>query len=301
MTLDQLRIFLAVADEQHVTRAAHALNLTQSAVSASIAALEARHDVKLFHRVGRRIELTEAGQVLIPQARAILAKVDAASLALSELGGMVAGRLRIAASQTVASYWLPARLVHLHEVHPRLAIDLTVTNTAHAAEMLAEGQVDLAIVEGAVDDPQLTGQVVDRDRLVLVVGRGHPWAGCGQVDASELASSKWIMREEGSGTRAEFQHWLEARGTALDDLSVILEFPSNEAVLAAVADCQAASVLSERAVRPGVRSGLLVAVDARLPERLFTVLRHRERYLTRAAGALMELLEAASGPPNGDG
>src|SRR5580658_5741295 len=78
VTLEQLRVFVAVAERQHVTRAAAVLNLAQSAVSAAIAALEARHGAKLFHRVGRGVELTDAGALFLVEARAILARVEAA-------------------------------------------------------------------------------------------------------------------------------------------------------------------------------------------------------------------------------
>jgi DNA-binding transcriptional LysR family regulator len=111
MTLEQLRIFVAVADRQHVTQAARALNLAQSAASHAIAALETRHDTKLFDRVGRRIELTEAGRVFLAEARAVLARAEAAELALSEFGALKRGTLLIQASQTVADYWLPRHLV----------------------------------------------------------------------------------------------------------------------------------------------------------------------------------------------
>src|SRR5271167_5216874 len=107
MTLEQLRIFIAVAERQHVTRAAEALTLAQSAASHAIAALEARHDTKLFDRVGRRIELTEAGQAFLTQARYVLAQVEHAEFVLNEFGSLKRGTLKVQASQTIASYWLP--------------------------------------------------------------------------------------------------------------------------------------------------------------------------------------------------
>ena len=106
MTLEQLRVFVAVAERQHVTRAAVALNVAQSAVSAAIAALEARHDVELFQRVGRGVELTEAGARFLVEARAILARVEAAGLVLSELGNLTRGTLAVHASQTIAQHWI---------------------------------------------------------------------------------------------------------------------------------------------------------------------------------------------------
>lgn len=104
MTLEQLRIFVGVAEREHVTRAAEALNITQSAASGAIAALEARHGVPLFHRVGRGIELTEAGAMFLVEARAVLGRAAHAELALAEYGGLQRGTLKLVASQTIASY-----------------------------------------------------------------------------------------------------------------------------------------------------------------------------------------------------
>ena len=126
MTLEQLRIFVAVAERQHVTEAARALNLAQSAASHAIAALEARHDTKLFDRVGRRIELTEAGHIFLAEARAVLARTEAAELALSEFGGLKRGTLSIQASQTIAGYWLPRHLVAFRRAYPQIKIRLAI-------------------------------------------------------------------------------------------------------------------------------------------------------------------------------
>src|SRR5579875_794522 len=118
MTLEQLRIFVAVAEREHVTRAAEALHLTQSAVSAAIQALERRHDTRLFDRVGRNVVLTEAGRVFLAEARAVLARAEAAELALAELAGLKRGRLLVQASQTIAAYWLPQHLVRFRQSWP---------------------------------------------------------------------------------------------------------------------------------------------------------------------------------------
>lgn len=291
MTLEQLRIFLEVAARQHVTRAAEALNLTQSAVSASVAALETRHSVKLFDRVGRRIELTEAGRLFIPEAEAILARAEAAELVLAELSGQTMGRVRVHASQTVASYWLPQRLVRLREAFPRISVELTVGNTAQVARAVADGAADLGIVEGAVGVPELERRVLGRDRLALVVGREHPWAGGRPVHPERFPETSWILREVGSGTRAEFEDFLGRHGLGIGDLNVALEFPSNEAVLAAIAAGSSATVVSERAAAPGIASGRLRAVDPDLVSRTFVALRHSGRYHTRATNALLDLLE----------
>ncbi len=296
MTLDQLRIFVAVAERQHVTRAAQALNLAQSAASAAIAGLEARFGTKLFHRVGRGIELTGAGRLFLGEAKAVLARAEAAELALAELGGLACGTLSVQASQTIASYWLPRHLVAFRRAYPGIEIRLAVGNTAQAAAAVHEGAAELGFVEGAVDDPALSSTTVARDRLLLVVGPEHPWAGCGQITPGELAGSEWVLREPGSGTRSAFEAALLGFGLVPDSLTVALELPSNEAVRAAVEAGMGATVISASVAAPSLEVGLLHQVGLDLPDRDFRVLRHRERYQSRAADALLALLAAPSVP-----
>ena len=293
MTFDQLRIFLAVAERLHVTRAAEALNLTQSAVSASIAALEAAHGVKLFDRVGRRIELTEAGSLLIGEARAILSRVESATMLLDDVAGEPRGRLRIHASQTVASYWLPAHLVQLHNRHPGIEIALTTGNTAQVAQAVQEGAADLGLVEGPVTQGDLHRQVVARDEMVLIMARDHPWAGRARLLAEDYRAQSWVLREEGSGTRSEFEGHLGRLGLALTDLDVALELPSNEAVLAAVAAGRSLSVLSRRAVGAAAIGGWVRLLPIEGPERPFALLTHPARRRTRAAQAMIDLMTTA--------
>ncbi|MCF4124942.1 MULTISPECIES: LysR family transcriptional regulator [Methylobacterium] len=293
MTLDQLRIFVAVAERQHVTRAAEALNLVQSAVSAAIAALEGRHAVKLFHRVGRGIELTEAGRLFLAEARAVLARAEAAEQVLADLSGLRRGTLAIRASQTIAGHWLPRHLVAFRAAYPDIILRLGIGNTAQAAEAVRSGMAELGFVEGAVEDDGLASLPVAEDRLVLVVRPGHELAGCSQPGPSDLAAIAWVLREPGSGTRSALESAVAAAGLAPDALTVALELPSNEAVLAAVAAGAGASVLSEAVVAPSLRTGTLVAVPLGLPARTFRVLRHKERYRSRAADALLDLIRGA--------
>src|SRR5471032_2166488 len=125
MTLEQLRIFVEVAQREHLTQAASALALTPSAVSASIRVLEERYGTPLFNRVGRRIELSEAGRLFLREARITLASARTAERTLSELGGLQRGTLQIQASQTIASYWLPPLLVQFRQRYPQIELSLT--------------------------------------------------------------------------------------------------------------------------------------------------------------------------------
>jgi DNA-binding transcriptional LysR family regulator len=292
MTLEQLRIFLAVAEREHVTRAAEALNLTQSAVSAAVRALEARHGVALFHRVGRRIELTEAGRLFQGEATAVLARVQAAELVLSDLGGLRRGTLSVAASQTIASYPLPALLVRFRAAFPGIEVRVTAGNTTAVAQAVLDGAVELGFVEGGVDEPALFSTPIAQDRLALVVAPGHPWAGRESVGRDDLAHGDWVLREPGSGTRSAFEAALRGLGLDPGALRVTLELPSNEAVRAVVEAGGGASALSEHVVAVSLATGRLTRIGPLLPPRAFSMLRHRERYRSRAAEAFIDLIRS---------
>jgi DNA-binding transcriptional LysR family regulator len=188
--------------------------------------LEWRHGAKLFNRVGRRIELTEAGALFLTEARAVLARAESAELVLSELGDLKRGVLSIHASQTITGYWLPRHLVAFRRSHPGVAIRLSMVNTSQAAAAVRGGEADLGFVEGEVDDPALVSETVARDQLVIVIGAEHSWGeakGLGKVD---LLDVDWVLREPGSGTRSGFEHALGALSLSLHELRVALELPS---------------------------------------------------------------------------
>jgi DNA-binding transcriptional LysR family regulator len=290
MTLEQLRVFVAVAERQHMTRAAESLHLAQSAVSAAIAGLEARHGARLFHRVGRGIELTEAGALFLTEARAVLARAEAAELVLSELGGLQRGTLAIHASKTIASYWLPRHLVAFRRAYPAIDIRLNVGNTAQVAAAVHEGLAELGFIEGAIDDSMLIATEVARDQLVVVVGADHPWTRADRVELAQLVETEWVLREPGSGTRSEFETALQSAGVSLKELKVALELPSNEAIRAAVEAGLGATAISGSVAAPGLEAGLLHQVKVALPERAYNAIQHAERHGSVAAERLLAVM-----------
>jgi DNA-binding transcriptional LysR family regulator len=287
MTLEQLRIFVAVAERQHMTRAAEALNLTQQAVSSAVVTLENTYSTALFHRVGRRIELTEAGGVFLEEARSVLTRAAAAELALSELGDLKRGTLAVQASQTIASYWLPRSLLAFRRAYPEIALRVGIGNTAQAAKAVLDGAAELGFIEGAIDEPALSCELLSEDRLVLVVAPAHPWARRDRVELHELAESEWVLREVGSGTRSAFESSLEQLGLAPRLLKVVMELPSNEAVRRAVEVGCGVTVIPELVADAALRSNALRRVPIDLPARPLFVVRHRERYRSKAADALL--------------
>jgi DNA-binding transcriptional LysR family regulator len=290
MTFEQLRIFVAVAEKQHVTRAASELNLTQSATSAAIAALEARYGIKLFDRVGRGIALTQTGRDFLVEARAVLARAKDATQVLDDLAGLKRGTLSIAASQTVGNYWLPRRIQSFRAAYPGIELRLAISNTEQVARMVLEGSADLGFVEGGVDESLLTARKIDGDALILAVGTRHPWVHRARVSAKDLPTTTWVLRERGSGTRSMFEAALRQNGLKLSDLRVALELPSNEAVRSAVEAGDGATAVSDLVAAPSIAAKTLHRVRFDLPRRSFYILHHKERHISRAEDALLKSL-----------
>jgi DNA-binding transcriptional LysR family regulator len=292
MTLEQLRIFAAVADKQHVTQAAGELNLTQSATSAAIAALEGRYGVKLFDRVGRGIVLTHTGRTFLAEARAVLARARAAEQVLRDLAGLQMGKLVIAVSQTVANYWLPSRLQAFQAAYPGIDVSVRIANTERVAADVHESQADIGFIEGDVDDSALSFRRIDGDALVIVVGRKHPFARQRKLPTDWMTKTPWILREPGSGTRKMFELALKKRGLRLAELTVQLELASNEAIQTAIESGLCATAISELVVEKSLAAKTLVRLEGEVAKRSFYILRHKERHVSKAEAALLASIGA---------
>ncbi len=296
MTLEQLRIFVYVAERLHMTRAADALGLTQSAVSAAVKALEAEFGVLLFDRVGRGLALSEAGRVFLPEATAVLLRARAAEQSLDDLAGLRRGVLSLAASQTITSYWAPGAIARFADAHPGVAVRLKAGNSAEVARAVLDGDAELGLVEGLVDDWALLRRPVGGDRVALYAAPSHPLAGA-VPDADALRSVHWVLREPGSGTRSHFERMMVARGVAPSELRISLELPSNEAVLSAAGDSRLVAAVSELAAEPFVATGRVVRLDVIFDPRRFELLTHKERRLSAAGRTFIGMLPTLPLPP----
>ncbi|MDQ2633760.1 MAG: LysR family transcriptional regulator [Pseudomonadota bacterium] len=295
MTPEQLRIFVAVAERGHVTRAAEFLGMSQSAASAAIKALETASGVQLFNRVGRAIELSPAGRRFLPEAKAVLERIAEARHVLENASRIIAGSIAIAASQTIASYWLPRRLAAFQDRHPAVRLDVTIGNTRQVENRVLDGNADLGLVEGRTESDILRRTRVDVDRLMLVVADSHPAVAEIAPARPDLAGLRWIVREGGSGTREVLQDLARRMDIPFDSLRIFLVLPSNEAIVQAVEAGAGATIISELVAGRAVAAGSLRHVPLALPEREFAVISHRDRHPTLAQSALRSFLLAGTG------
>jgi DNA-binding transcriptional LysR family regulator len=290
MTLDQLRVFVAVADRGHVTRASEELGLTQSAVSAALAALERSRGLRLFQRVGRGIALSEEGRVFLPEARGVLDRAAAADAVLDDLAGLRRGRVLIFASQTISTYWLPERLARFSAAHPAVELNVRVGNSAQVVEGVLAGTAEIGFVEGRSAEAGLERRVVGGDRLALAAAADHPLVMGPGASVNDLFAADWVLREPGSGTRAEFEAALRALGRDPLALRAPLVLTSNEAILGACASSRLLCAVSELAAEPFLAAGRIRLLPFAFPERAFDLLARRGWTPSRAARAFLDAL-----------
>jgi DNA-binding transcriptional LysR family regulator len=269
MIFEQLRIFLTVAEQMHFTRAAEILYISQPAVSAAIQSLEGEYSVKLFHRVGRRVEITEAGRLLFVEAQKILERVAIAERHLRELNNLKQGELRLGSSLTIGNYWLPDKLSQFQHRYPSILVNCTLANAEEICEGTASGRFDLGLVSGEVKpalQSSLLQEEVGCDRLQIVVGQSHPWFERTAVAVEELLTISWVMREAGSGAQQVFEQALRGWGIEPSQLKVMLSLSSSEMVKAVVERCVCAAAIPEFMVTKELQLHTLHAIQVIDPQ-----------------------------------
>jgi DNA-binding transcriptional LysR family regulator len=162
-------------------------------------------------------------------------------------------------------------LVAFRQAYPGIALRVGISNTAQAAKAVSDGTAELGFIEGAIDEPALSCEQFGEDRLVIVVGPTHPWARRDRIEVGELTQSDWVLREVGSGTRSTFETSIEQLGLASRHLKVVLDLPSNEAILDTVEAGGGATVISELVAVAALQSGALRRIPIDLPARPFFV------------------------------
>jgi DNA-binding transcriptional LysR family regulator len=255
LNLDQIHIFLAVARHLHFSRAAEDLYITQPAVSATIAKLEAQLGLPLFHRIGRRVELTDAGRFLQHEGQLLLEQSKQLEHGLQDFNALQRGSLQMGASFTVGNYWLPRYLLRFRESYPSIEVHCQLANAEAILDGIDNGHFDLGFLCGR--QPNGAVKVVGEERLILVVGRSHSWFGKTSISADQLLLADWLMREPGSGARHMLEHSFSGIGISIADLKIQQVLHSSEMVKALVCCSTGVAALPASMVEQEIELGVL--------------------------------------------
>lgn len=258
MTLAQLRTFLAVAETGSIRAAASRLVVTQSAVSASIAALQRSLDLRLIEPSGRGLRLTSAGTIYAGYLRRVLGLLDEARVAAASEDEPARGELRIAAVTTVGDHLLPGILVRFRRAHPEARIHVEVGNRERVLALLDDHEVDLVLGGRPVRSRNHVAVAVRPNELIVVGPPDSPPEATGDELLGWLAGQTWVLREPGSGTRATTESYL----AGLDLTPTLLTLSSNAAVCESVAVGLGVTLISRDAVSRDLAEGRLVELSA---------------------------------------
>jgi len=249
LNVHQLHIFYTVAERGSFSAAAQSLHMTQPAVTMQVQALEERFGTKLLNRTTKRLELTEAGHRLLPQARKAVELMRDTDAMMAKYVEDLKGRLQFAASLTIGEYVLPRLLGPFLRRFPDLSLDMKVMNTTEIIEAIAHQGLRFGIIEAPCEEPGFDAQAVMDDELLLIAPANHPFASREQVTLEEAIREPMVLREKGSGTRQIIEDELERRGVTEDEIRVVSEFGSTGAVKSAVEAGLGLSLLSVWTIR----------------------------------------------------
>ena len=278
-SLRQVEVFLAVATLENMTKAAEKLAMSQSAASSALKELEQQFDVQLFDRIGKRLKLNEHGELVREQAMALLAQAEQFEQAITHHNAL--GNVHIGATLTIGNYLAVDMLAKFMENHPESHIDLTVSNTEHVLQQLLDHEIDVALVEGELNHPDVDVHHWFDDQLCVVASPEHSLAQKKKITDQDLIDHAWISRETGSGTRQGFERAMHG---IMSDLTILLELEHTEAIKRAVRSNLGLACLSEIAVEDEWREGKLVKLPVKGREliRGFYWLVHKKRTVTQA-------------------
>jgi DNA-binding transcriptional LysR family regulator len=290
MNLHHLRLFAAVVEHGGFTKAATTLNLSQPAVSKSLAELEKQIGLPLIDRSGRSLALTDAGRALYERARELFGVERMAEQELREIRGVKRGVLRVAASTTIATYMLSPYLGRFRLRHPRVRIQVLSANTRTVVKMLLESRVDVALVEGPVTHARVEAHAWRDDELLVIAPPDHHLLSQEIIDVSMLSGESFLVREPGSGTRVVSARALALHGVRLTNT---MRVGGTEAIKQGVAAGLGLAIVSRAAAADQLELGKIAV----LPVRGFTIKRTLARITLRgriptAAARELELLLA---------
>ncbi|WP_108124512.1 LysR family transcriptional regulator [Saccharospirillum mangrovi] len=289
-TLRQLQVFLATAHHENISRAAQSLHMSQSAASGALREFETQYGVRLFERAGKRLKLNEVGRQLWPRVEALLEQADQLEADLT--GQHDLGRLKVGATLTIGNYLAVELMAQFKATQPNARVTLEVANTRAIADRVLTFDLDLGMIEGEINHPDLEVSRWRADELVCFCAPEHPLAHAGPLSDHQLIDEPWIVREPGSGTRQTFERGMHG---LLNELQIALELEHTEAIKRAVEAGLGIACLSRVCLEEAFKRGTLVPLD--IPQRNFQrdfyFVLHRQKFRSPGIQRWLELCKDA--------
>ena len=227
MNIRKLRIFYATAMCLNMTKVAKELYISQPSVSQAIREVEEEVGAVLFDRIGKKIYLTNEGEIYLNYARRIINLYEEASEKVKEISNKENGKIKIGASTTIGIYILPDIIREFVEIHKGIEISLTIENTSIIEKLILENKIDFGFVEGKVYSDEINKEMIWRDEIVFICRDKDELGKKDTISAKDVEDQKLIMRERGSGTREIVEAYMRDRDI---DYKIFMELGNTEAI-----------------------------------------------------------------------
>lgn len=292
--LSALRVFLVAAEEKNFSQAARILHMSQSAISQNVQAMERAYGVQLFTRRGRTVELSEAGQAILPMARDVLRAARLMEDGFQEINHQVGGELLIGCSTSAGKYIMPVLLSDFQREYPAVHPRVKIMGREGVYERLLNQSVPIGVSSKNFDHRDLECLPLFDDHIYLIVPAGHPWAKYGQATPDDLLDQPIIMREEMSGTCETVMQGLKSYGISPDMLNVTMELGNPEAIEMAVERGVGIAFVSEMIAVRGLAFGRIKKVELQGLDlkRTVYIARHIQYPFTRAQSLFWEFAQS---------
>ncbi len=272
LTLRQMEIFLNVVREGHLTNVAKAMGLSQSAISMSIKELENILGSPLFDRINKKLILNEMGRSFEKEIAPIIKKLN--DIEFEFKNTVNKGMIRVGASTTIVDYLMPPIICSYMNNYPDVKVGLKEGNTQHIVELIKNGEIDVGFIEGRVNDPEIIKEVIGVDELIVVTTDTSLNEPC-FIDT--LQDKKWVLREEGSGTRDVFLDYIKDK---VDHINIFLELGHTESIKSLLMNHQCLTCISKISVKSEIKHNKLIRVPLKNFEckRNFLMIYHKDKY-----------------------
>jgi DNA-binding transcriptional LysR family regulator len=283
ITLRQIEIFLKVVELEFLTKVGKELGLSQSAVSMSLKELENILGKKLFDRINKRLVLNEIGRSFYQTVQPIYKKLR--DIESEFKNSEDKGSIRVGASTTIIDYLMPTIVCDYMSKYPNVQIGLKEGNTKDIVELVKGGKIDIGFIEGNVEDSEIIKEAIGEDELVIITANEE--LKDKKVTLEEIADYKWVLREEGSGTRETFLNYIKDSGVKLN---VFLELGHTESIKSLLLSKKPLSCISILAVADEIENKRLFKVDVKdfKCTRNFYAIYHKDKYKSELFNKLYE-------------
>lgn len=272
LTLRQMEIFLNVVREGHLTNVAKGMGLSQSAISMAIKELEKILGNPLFDRINKKLILNEMGRAFEKEITPIIKKIN--DIEYEFKNTVNKGMVRVGSSTTIVDYLMPPIICSYMNNYPDVKVALKEGNTKNIVDLIKEGKLDVGFIEGMVNDADIIKEIVGVDELVVVTTDSDLSKEC-FIDS--IQDKKWVLREEGSGTREVFLEYVKDK---VAHINIFLELGHTESIKSLLMNHQCVTCISKIAVQREIKENKLIQVPLKNFEckRNFYMIYHKDKY-----------------------